>query len=545
VAGLAGAALVAGLLAGQATSAATPAAGAATHLPSTAGPAATSAPPVPWRDCGDGFQCATVKVPLDYDRPDGRLIDLALARLPASDPAHRLGSLFANFGGPGASGVLTVRSGARLLYPPGVRARFDIVGFDPRGVGSSTAVRCFASTAEQHAFLPRYPIIPTSRQERRELGAKVRELVRHCEARVGWLLPHLSTADVARDLDVLRARVGDDKLTYVGYSYGTYLGATYANLFPQRVRALALDAVIDASTYATGPSTSFLRQHSDRGSATTLREFFRLCAQAGSRCAFAASGRPARKFATLAGRLRSKPVPTPDGSTFGYSDLVVNTISGLYLPWRWADLATFLQQLYEATTPGEASAAAARLRGLAGQPLAARGSAADDSYDNYGEAGFASACSETRNPRTMRGYRRAARAAEARSRYVGAYWSYVNAGCLAWPRAQDRYTGPWSTPTSAPILLVNNRFDPATPHRSAVAMNRLLPRSRLLTVDGWGHTALQTRSACADGAVERYLVRLALPRPGATCETGVVPFVEVPGAQRRLLPDGGLPGWGF
>jgi hypothetical protein len=136
-------------------------------------------------------------------------------------------------------------------------------------------------------------------------------------------------------------------------------------------------------------------------------------------------------------------------------------------------------------------------------------------------------------------------AAEGRNRYVGAYWAYVSAGCLAWPaRAQDRYTGPWSAPTSARILLVNNRFDPATPHQNAVTMNRLLPRSRLLTVNGWGHTALQTRSACADGAIERYLVRLALPRPGATCETGVVPFVEVPSTQRGLLPDGVQPPWG-
>jgi pimeloyl-ACP methyl ester carboxylesterase len=132
--------------------------------------------------------------------------------------------------------------------------------------------------------------------------------------------------------------------------------------------------------------------------------------------------------------------------------------------------------------------------------------------------------------------------ADGRSRYVGRYWAYTTLPCLAWPtKGQDRYAGPWSARTSAPILLVNNRFDPATPHQNAVTMDRLLPRSRRLTVNGWAHTALQTRSPCADGALERYLVGLTLPHAGATCQTGVVPFANVPSAQRHLLPDTVLP----
>ena len=239
-----------------------------------------------------------------------------------------------NPGGPGGSGVELVRGGARLLYPPGVRARFDIVGFDPRGVAASTPVRCFASTSEQEAFFQDYPGIPTTKRELRRAGVKVRELARRCQARAGWLLPHVSTADVARDLDVLRARVGDRALTYVGYSYGTYLGATYANLFLSHVRALVLDAVVDAPRYTSGrqPSTSFFRTRSDRGSAATLREFFRLCSEAASRCAFGASGKPARKYADLAARLRERPLRTPDGSTFGYADLLTLTIETLYVP---------------------------------------------------------------------------------------------------------------------------------------------------------------------------------------------------------------------
>jgi pimeloyl-ACP methyl ester carboxylesterase len=485
-------------------------------------------------------------VPLDYDAPNGRLIDLALARLPASDPAHRIGSLFINPGGPGGSGKQLVLQGARLLYPPGVRARFDIVGFDPRGVAESTPVRCFDSSGEQQAFFQDYPSIPMTRQELRQARSKVRELARRCQARAGWLLPHVSTADVARDLDLLRASVGDRRLSYVGYSYGTYLGATYANLFPDRIRAMALDAVIDAPAYTAGtqPSTSFVRANGDRGSAATLGEFFRLCTQAASRCAFGATGDPARKFATLAARLREDPVQAPDGSTFGYADLLILTVETLYVPWLWDDLAGILQELYAATTPSATTAAIARARALraAGRTPPPSRAAADDPYDNRAEAATASVCGETANPRTLRGFRQTARRADRRSRYVGRYWAYKTLPCLAWTtKAQDRYAGPWSARTSAPILLVNNRFDPATPHQNAVTMDRLIPRSRLLTVNGWAHTALQTRSPCADGTLERYLVRLTLPRAGATCETGVVPFADVPSAQRRLLPDGVLP----
>ena len=276
---------------------------------SLASPAASIAPVAPiagssvtWRDCGGGFQCARIRVPLDYDRPQSHHIELALIRLPATNPGARIGSMFINPGGPGGSGVQTVRSAGRLLYPPKVRARFDIVGFDPRGVGASTPVRCFATSVEQQRFFGDFPPIPVNPAEFRRSVAKATELARRCEARAGWLLPHLSTADVARDLDVLRAAVGDRQLSFVGYSYGTHLGATYANLFPNRVRALVLDGAIDAPAYTSGPlpSTTFVRQNSDLGSWETLREFFRLCAEAGSRCAFAASGRPAEKFATLA-----------------------------------------------------------------------------------------------------------------------------------------------------------------------------------------------------------------------------------------------------
>jgi pimeloyl-ACP methyl ester carboxylesterase len=475
-----------------------------------------TAPRVMWRACGGGFECARFKVPLDYDRPHGRKVELALIRLPAENPARRIGSLFTNPGGPGTSGIGHVRSSARLAYPAKVRARFDIVGFDPRGVGASTPARCFGSSEEQQEFFSNSPIIPVTGRQFRSAAADASELARRCQDLVGWLLPHLSTANVSRDLNVLMTAVGDEDLTYAGYSYGTYLGATFANLFPHHVRALILDGVVDAPAYTKGrqPSTSFVRQNSHLGSSATLKEFFRLCELAGSRCAFGIHGQPSRKFTTLTRRLLRQPLTLPGGSTFGYSELVVSTIQSLFEPDLWEELAQLLQQLHDATRPREA---AAKLSELASQGPA--------NYDNSIEALMASVCVETQNPRVPSVYRRLANQADREARYVGAYWTYISLPCSRWPaRDRDRFEGPWSVRTSSPPLLLNPRFDPASPHRNAVTMNRLLPGSRLLTINGWGHTALATRSACKDDSVERYLIDGTLPRRGAVCPTGIVPF---------------------
>jgi pimeloyl-ACP methyl ester carboxylesterase len=476
-------------------------------------------PGLAWQDCGGGFDCATARVPLDYERPGGRTIVLALIRLPAADPARRIGSLFINPGGPGNSGVAAVRESARVDYTEAVRARFDIVGMDPRGVAASSAVRCFASESDRQQFFADYNVLPIDRQELAMAAKKVTELARSCQARAGWLLPHLSTANVARDLDLLRRAVGDRKLSYAGYSYGTYLGATYANLFPDKVRALVLDGVNDAPAYTTGPpsSTPFVRAHAHIGSSETLGQFFTLCAQAGHRCAFADGGDPQIKFGTLAQRLRGNPLFLPDGRRVGYAELVDLTVSSLYRAAEWANLASILQQLYAATNP---AAAAAHLLALATPAQAA-------AYDNTLEALFANVCSETSNPADPFAYADLAARADRRAPYVGAKWTYLSLPCAVWPsKDPERFAGPWQVRTAAPALLLSTRFDPATPHRNAVHMAALVSGSRLVTVEGWGHTALATRSTCADRIVERYLIDQVLPPRGARCQPGIVPFVE-------------------
>jgi pimeloyl-ACP methyl ester carboxylesterase len=206
-----------------------------------------AAPPVPllgWTDCGGGFQCASAAVPPDYDQPGGQQISLALIRLPAGDPARRIGSVFLNPGGPGVSGVDFVRAVGPALFSDQVRARFDLVGFDPRGIAASTPLRCFDTFQQALGAVAPFPFPVTPAEERTWVGFD-RQLAGACAQHGGAIQDHMATADVARDLDLLRQAVGDQQLTYVGYSYGSYLGTTYANLFPDRVRSLVVDSVID------------------------------------------------------------------------------------------------------------------------------------------------------------------------------------------------------------------------------------------------------------------------------------------------------------
>src|SRR4051812_37077938 len=288
-----------------------------------AGNAAAASTKVAWSKCFaqfGPFECGTLQVPLDYGQPNGTTISLAVVKLAASDPVHRIGSLLLNPGGPGGSGVdYTVFAGPEL-YTPEVRARFDLVGFDPRGIARSTALRCFGTIDQAVSVFTPFPF-PRTRDELAEWIAADGRLVDACDQRGGRIADHMATADVARDMDSLRAALGDAKLSYAGVSYGSYLGETYANMFPDKVRAVVVDGVLDPIAWSTGRGNEAAtlpfstRERSDVGSQATLNEFFRLCDAGGSRCAF--SGGAAVRYAKLAARLKTAPVPIvfPDGTT--------------------------------------------------------------------------------------------------------------------------------------------------------------------------------------------------------------------------------------
>ncbi|MFI6766350.1 alpha/beta hydrolase [Streptomyces sp. NPDC050355] len=477
------------------------------------------APRLAWHPCvpGGRFDCATAKVPLDYRNPGGRTIELALVKRKATGPGRRIGTLFFNPGGPGGPGTVQMPQNY-AFFPREVRERFDIVSWDPRGIGSSTAVNCFASRKEADAWAASKPAgLPVGEAQRAAWFVAYRDLARRCERRDPALLRHVSTADTARDLDGLRRAVGEPRLTYLGTSYGTILGATYANLFPGRVRAMVLDSNIDPQAWTNHASdaaprlTTFLRMGSDRGAAAVLDRFLALCGSATSAgCAFSAGSPKAtrEKFDRLMRRLRAHPA-----GEWTYGRTVGDVVSSLYVVRPgWTDLAGRLQSLWQGRTPKPPPAPPE-------QPVPR-----PNPYTGEEQAG-AVVCGESPNPRAPGAYRALEEAAAVRAGDAGRYWTWATAGCTSWPAgAAERYRGPWNRPTPHPVLVVGTRYDPATPYADAQALAGELADARLLTHDGYGHTELINPSACVKDHESRYLIDGTLPPAGTTCRQDRPPF---------------------
>lgn len=486
---------------------------------------------VHWQGCpaeiGPAFDCAVFAVPLDHDDPEGASVALRLVRLPASDPARKQGSIFFNPGGPGGSGVDFVVGVGPFLYSDEVRAHFDLIGFDPRGIGRSEPLLCFESLAEAARVVPPFAF-PVTRAEEELVERLDTQLARACEARGGPILDHMATADVARDLDLMRAAVGDARLNYVGYSYGSFLGVTYANLFPGRVGALVVDGVLDPIAWTRGRGLQALTQpvstrlRSDAGAQATLEEFFRLCDAAGpSGCAFAPDA--AARYAALTERLRAAPIVFRDPATgqlvlVRYPDLIGTTLGAMYDSAGWPGFAEYLAALEAAADPSTAEASSSASLAI---------------YPNFVEGFPGVLCSDGVNPNDHRYWARAGAQADAEFGYFGRLWTWVSSPCATWPgRDSDKHVGVFTRDTVNPVLVVGTRFDPATRYEGAVTVADLLPNSTLLTVEGWGHTSLFL-SACADEAVSQYLLTGDPPSPGTTCAQDVPPFATAATADER------------
>jgi pimeloyl-ACP methyl ester carboxylesterase len=458
---------------------------------------------------GVGYECSVVQVPLDYDAPMGSAIQLSLIRMPATDPANKIGSIFLNPGGPGGSGVefaLFFGPFVESVWGPEVRAHFDIIGFDPRGVGRSTTLKCFGNVNQSvQVFAPFYfPMTPEEEQLVQQGDALLAGM---CDQRSNKIVDHMSTANVARDLDRLRAAVGDDALNFVGLSYGSFLGNTYANMFPDNVRAVVIDGVLDpiawANLEAEIPFSTRLR--SDEGAQQTLERLFDMCDDAGpSDCAFAPSSRD--RFAALAERLLTEPALVTDPETgeqfvIRYSDLIGITAGSLYDPFSYEFLAQVLAAI-ESSPPASVGAALQRLNVATGLG-SKRGF---PTYQNFVEAFPAVACEDGNNPTDYAIWSEQGAAADAEFGYFGRYWTWASSPCAQWPFADtDRYTGPFNADPANPVLVIGNLYDPATRYQGAVTVDGLLQNSALLTVDVPGHTSLGL-SSCAGALTGQYLL---------------------------------------
>jgi pimeloyl-ACP methyl ester carboxylesterase len=468
--------------------------------PSTGEPRQTEGerrPPTPptleWTDCEDGFECATAAVPLDYRHPRGQTIDLALIRKPVLDPANRIGSIFLNPGGPGGSGVEFVRTAPPAAFQ--VLSRFDVVGFDPRGVGASRPVfDCGLPDDGELVFERPETIDPVA------FEATVRAELATCQANNAELMPHMSTANVARDLDLLRAAVGDEQLNYLGLSYGSVIGATYATLFPGRARAMVLDSPIDVQGYYDQP-VEWWREHAS-GFENALDRFFTACAAAGPDCGFGGAD-PERAFDSLLSRLDREPLPSTDPAfPFPLNGDLVRLLAHLSL-YSVPDWPRFADALIAA----EAGDPAPMLAHLAFQGA------------GLGDALYGVMSVDQRFDRRVDPY-----FADGEHAYglLDHFWwlsGYSKLPLALWP-VEDRSTfrGDLDHPGGAnPILLIGITYDPATPFIGAERLAADLGNTRLLTYEGDGHGSLTTLDPCLVLPFIDYINDLVLPPEGATC----------------------------
>jgi pimeloyl-ACP methyl ester carboxylesterase len=463
-----------------------------------------SHPPVPeldWRACDDGFECATAQVPLDHDNPRGRTIELALIRDPADDPEQRIGSLFLNPGGPGISGVEFLREAPPIARQI-VGRRFDLVSFDPRGVGASRpAIDCQTDHESRGLYAQ-----PFTRPDS-DLGEHVSRAaayVKRCVQRNGDLMAHVGTADVARDLDLLRAAVGDKRLSYMGISYGTMIGATYASLFPGRARALVLDAAIDADTWVNRPFEAFREQSASLEN--VLDRFFALCVAHRDACGFGGDD-PEAAFDALVERLDTRPLTVGERTLDG-DDVRAAAMQAIYGAARWPQLAAGLRE----AEAGDGTI----LRAFA-----------DDFYDRLpdGSQGrlwdvyFAVTALDQDYPTRVAPFLEAGRHAFS---LFDNFW--FNSGYdelaqgLSPYESRDVFRGPFRhAPSALPALVIGGTYDPATPYRWSKRLVADLGNARLLTARGSGHGAITSLSPCIVAPVLAYLEEGVLPPEGTTC----------------------------
>jgi pimeloyl-ACP methyl ester carboxylesterase len=477
-----------------------------------AGPAgAATARGIDWQHCGPRLQCAHVPVPLDWAHPHGRQIELKVARHLASDPGRRIGTLFASPGGPGESGFDLIANAGAELDAIG-QGRFDIVGYDPRGTNGSTRIRCFRDHQDLVKFW-KGTDIPETTAESKAFSGKATDLARRCGKVGGALLSHVSTAESARDLDYLRRLLGLRKISLLGLSYGTYLGQTYANMFPGRVRAMILDGVVDPTSWSKGAEARLAGTVSS--SDEVLEQFESLCQGAGpARCALAGDGPVKAGFDALLARLRQAPIPAPAAEPPGkltYNDLKLSLFEPMRSPEEWPQLAEEIA----AAEAGDGSALEMRARPIR-SPQGWSGvttSAAIQCADGPARQGPAA-------------WPQVIRRLEGISFLQGAiqgWWEW--APCASWPaRDPGRYAGPWNAKTTNPVLVIGTRYDPNTGYANARRVAGLLGNAVLLTHDGYGHLSFKDPSACVERAEGAYLVHLKVPPRGTVCKSDHEPF---------------------
>ncbi len=451
-----------------------------------------------WSDCGNN-QCARLVVPIDYAYPESGTLRLSVIKVASTNPSERVGALVVNPGGPGGSGVLYA-AGASFTDP--VRAAYDVVGFDPRGVGTSAPVKCL-SDRELDTFLGGDPT-PDNRTEEQKLVDSAKAFADKCKANGGALLGHVSTIEAAKDMDVLRAALGEAKLNYLGKSYGTFLGATYADLFPTKVGKFVLDGVIDPNL-----TSSQVNEGQAVGFEAATRAYVKDCIDKGN-CPLGDSVDSG--MAKLRGFLKqmdAKPLPLDDPYvktlTEGWASLGV--AGPMYDPQHWPDLTDALRQAFAGQ----------------GGPLM---KLADDYAErtstgayvgNLMQVIYAVNCLDRSDVKAPTHYESEARSLTASAPTWGPFLAWSTVPCGYWPVPANNAPKKITAAGSGPIVVVGTTRDPATPYKWAQGLAAELQNGHLITYNGDGHTAYMRHNSCVDGTVDAYLVKGVVPPPGLRC----------------------------
>lgn len=468
-----------------------------------------------WIACESGFECASLAVPLDRAEPDGESIDLALIRKPARDP-NPIGSLLMNPGGPGQPGTeflpQLLQSGT---FPDELQDRFDVMSWDPRGTGDSAGIRCL--TEEDFTDPEPLPYPPTA-AERAEVVDKATAQQNRCFDTEGDVIPHVGTTDTVADLDAIRAAVGDDKLSYVGFSYGTTIGLEYLHTYPERVRAVVLDGVALPGTDPVATTKAQMSSFEDN-----LNRFLAAC-KADESCAFGGAD-PHKALMAFLDRLAtgvripaSYSLPDESGErhdregTLGYTEAVTGIAAALYNEATWSVLRSGLMAATRAENPDGHMLLMLRDL-LAGRQL-------DGTWNHSTEANQAISCADqTERATSFFGDPARIEAWATDLPVFGTFGAVGLPGCYRWPEALQ----PLSPLTAADladapgVVIVNSSHDPATPYANAEIAHALMPASRLVTWEGDDHTSFGSGHDCIDDAVVPYLIEGTLPDKGVRC----------------------------
>jgi pimeloyl-ACP methyl ester carboxylesterase len=460
-----------------------------------------------WTDEGDQLDSTTVEVPLDWDEPGGDTIEIAVMRHHAEGDS--LGSLLMNPGGPGGSGYDYVRDYAQYLVTPGVLAAFDLIGFDPRGVNHSNGVTCYTDPGDRDEYLYGTYDAPYGSEEWvAELTEREKAYAAACAENTGPLLAHIDAGSVARDMDVIRAVLGDDKINYLGYSYGTFLGAVYAELFPEKVGKMVLDGAVD-------PAVSDLDALAFQmgGFESALRAYMDDCQANDSSCPFTGgTDTGMAQVRDVLDGIDAQQLESSDGRVLDSATLGTAIAENLYAEDFWPDMTAMFNDLYDGAADSAFKAA---------DDYNSRNS--DGSYaDNGADVYAAVTCAEGDLGTDSVDMRGDIEALKAKAPTIGDYFGYddtfvLEALCSNWPYPVADLPTEYDADGADPILVIGTSNDPATPYANAVSLAKQLKSGVLISYEGEGHTIYAQGVACVDDTVDAYLIDGTVPTEDPNC----------------------------